>query len=270
MEINLKKKRGKEWPLKDEPLRNPGQSLDERIEDIWNDGVMTWAMVASFFTLFAMFEWLRWYDPFPPNSRFVFTAIATLFVAVAYWKIRRTKKEVRRLKLGLAGEKAVGQELEKLREKGYRVFHDILADKFNVDHVIIGPGGIFAVETKTYSIPSGKRAEVRFDGHVLTCNGKTMDRDPIRQAKAQAVWIHDLLEESSGRSYFIKPVLLFPGWWVAPTENNPHDLWVLNPKALPGFIEREPKKLSDEDIKLAAYHLSRHIRASERYVRIRL
>jgi len=271
MEIRLKKKRGKDWPLKDEPLRNPGQSLDEQIADLIDTAVM-WTIAVGIFGTATLFRWIDWYapPPWPPQKPIFLTVIFGAIFACAWWKAHRIMKKVRRVKLGRAGEKAVGQELEKLRERGYRVFHDILADKFNVDHVIIGPGGIFAVETKTRSVPRGKRAEVRFDGQKLTCNDKTMDRDPIKQAKAQAVWIHDILEESTGRSYFVKPVLVFPGWWVAPTENNLYDLWVLNPKALPIFIEKEPKKLSDEDIKLAAYHLSRYIRASERYARIRL
>ena len=28
------------------------------------------------------------------------------------------------------------------------VYHDIQADQFNIDHVVVGPSGVFAVETK--------------------------------------------------------------------------------------------------------------------------
>jgi len=45
---------------------------------------------------------------------------------------------------------------------------------------------------------------------------------------------------------------------------NAHDreVWVLNPKALPTFIENEPVVLAQEDVMLATYHLSRHIRTT--------
>jgi len=43
---------------------------------------------------------------------------------------------------------------------------------------------------------------------------------------------------------------------VTPTD----DVWVLNPKALPVFVNNEPIKLKDEEVHLIAYHLSRHIR----------
>jgi hypothetical protein len=35
---------------------------------------------------------------------------------------------------------------------------------------------------------------------------------------------------------------------------------VLNPRALPAFIEHEPESVSEEDVELAAHHLSRYIR----------
>ena len=38
----------------------------------------------------------------------------------------------------------------------------------------------------------------------------------------------------------------------------------LEPKALPAFLEKAQRRLSTEDVKLATFHLSRFIRASER------
>jgi len=40
-------------------------------------------------------------------------------------------------------------------------------------------------------------------------------------------------------------------------------LWVLEPKALPSFLENAPNVLSAEEIKMASGHLSRFIRAQE-------
>lgn len=36
---------------------------------------------------------------------------------------------------------------------------------------------------------------------------------------------------------------------------------MLEPKALPAFIETEPVRLAEADVKLAAFHLSRYIRS---------
>ncbi|HEX9145591.1 MAG TPA: nuclease-related domain-containing protein, partial [Candidatus Binatia bacterium] len=58
----------------------------------------------------------------------------------------RVKRDVKALRLGRNGERDVGQKLEPLRKHGYQVFHDIIGDGFNIDHVLIGPAGIFTVQ----------------------------------------------------------------------------------------------------------------------------
>ena len=39
--------------------------------------------------------------------------------------------------------------------------------------------------------------------------------------------------------------------------------WVLEPKALPSFIEREPARIEMSDVALAAFHLSRYVRGAQ-------
>jgi hypothetical protein len=93
------------------------------------------------------------------------------FIAIAFAIIPgivRTRKQIRAMRLGRDGERAVGQALEQLRRYGYRVFHDILGPNWNIDHVVIGPGGIFTVETKTLSKPLRGRAVIRYERRSLT------------------------------------------------------------------------------------------------------
>jgi hypothetical protein len=58
---------------------------------------------------------------------------------------------------------------------------------------------------------------VSFDGTQLRVAGYLPDRDPITQAQAQARWLRDALQESRGRTWQIKPVIVFPGWFVEDT-----------------------------------------------------
>jgi hypothetical protein len=41
-------------------------------------------------------------------------------------------------------------------------------------------------------------------------------------------------------------------------------IWLLEPKALPAFLEQAPQRLTVEDRKLVAFPLSRFIRSEER------
>jgi len=50
---------------------------------------------------------------------------------------------------GAEGEEVVGQILEGLREEGWCVIHDVSFGRGNIDHIVVGPGGIFTIETKS-------------------------------------------------------------------------------------------------------------------------
>jgi hypothetical protein len=163
------------------------------------------------------------------------------------------------------GERAVGQYLELLREGGARVFHDVTADGFNIDHVIVSPHGIFAIETKTWSKPKDGDPHIQFDGQHLRAGKLDPERDPIRQATAQAGWLQRLIAESTGKTFSVTPVVVFPGWFVEPSataEARKQGVWLLNPRALPSFIRQESESVQLEDLKLVAFHLSRYIRTT--------
>ncbi len=157
----------------------------------------------------------------------------------------------------------MGQYLEGLRTDGYQVFHDITGPNFNLDHVVIGPGGIFTIETKAYSKPKRGNPQISFQGQTLTIGDHPTEPNLISQAKDQANGLGNILKESTGQGYGIKPVIVFPGWFVAPlSAQQKETLWILNPKALPSCLKRTPTQLNPEQIHLAAYHLSRYCRTS--------
>jgi len=255
-------KRDKRSPLKDKPLRNPGQSLEEQRRDLVENAIEP-ALVAVVLVVLAGLEWYRYFSSVPP-SPVLFTVVALIAVGYAAFRIWRALPQARALRLGIEGERAVGQFLERLREDGYQVFHDVVGSGFNVDHVLIGPAGVFTIETKTYSKPARGEAKVVCDGERILVDGFEPDRDPIVQGKAQASWLRTVLAESTGRKLPVRSVILFPGWFVEQDQASRRDFWVLNPKALGDFLKHEPQVLNAEDVKLASLHLSRFIRAGEK------
>jgi hypothetical protein len=171
-------------------------------------------------------------------------------------------KKVKHMKLGRYGERVVGQYLESLREIGCHIYHDIMGENFNVDHVVFSRKGIFVIETKTYSKPARGDSAIRFDGQRIYVNGNESKTDIIKQVKAASSYIKDILRSSTGKEFAPFPVVLFPGWYVEGEGNKKGEIWVLEPKAFRKFLDRQMVKLSAEDVSLASYHLSRHIRTS--------
>ena len=245
-------------PLKGAPLRNPGQSLDEEIRRLLVEDFTYYIYMGALFLAVALMEWIRWLHNSPPMPK-IYTVVAGVIVIYASRKAIKIKREIRNLEQGREGEKAVGQYLEKLRGEGYQIFHDIVADGFNLDHVLIGPRGAYAIETKTITKPPNGQAVVEYDGEKVKMAGSEPDRNPVQQVKASANWLQELIEESTGKKFKVRPVILYPGWFVA-NKSKGAEVWVLNPKAFPAFLKNRNATMSSEDAYLVSYHLSRYVR----------
>ncbi len=207
--MNAKKKQN---PLKNPPLRLPGQSDEAKIRSLEMD-IVLYVSVAGLFVVLAFFEWWRWYRNLPPHPIFfIFVAlIAVLFIS---YKVRRIVIEKRYWEQGRDGEIEVGQCLEELRAKGYTIFHDIQCTPrngkpFNIDHVVVSQHGIFAIETKTPSKTLLRKNWVYFDGkNRITFSGGQWDEKTIPQAISNAIWLsNEILPKRKGHAYPVIPVL---------------------------------------------------------------
>ncbi|MEM6674839.1 MAG: nuclease-related domain-containing protein [Planctomycetota bacterium] len=201
--------------------------------------------------MIALLEWAYLLIGSRPSPWFL-TLIAILVSAWAFVRARRTKEKGRRIRLGIRGEKAVAEKLDELKSRGYRVFHDIEGEGFNVDHVIVGPAGVFVIETKARSKPKGRRAEVMYDGEQIVVDGMVPDRDPLDQVRACARFVGGRMRAVTQKETLIRPVVLFPEWWVWDGPRGA-DVWVLNPDRFLGFLGHETQRLSTYEVgRLAA------------------
>jgi len=100
---------------------------------------------------------------------------------------------------------------------GAAVFHDLPGEKFNIDHVVIAPQGVFAVETKGYAKPNRgggtADAKVVFDGRSLAFPEWSSSK-PIEQADRQARGLAEWLTSATGEPVHVAPALALPGWYV--------------------------------------------------------
>jgi hypothetical protein len=246
-------------PIKEPLLRLPGQSIDEQINHLLNEKQLNYVLLAFGFFLLALIGWIQSFN----NSRlnpWLMSITAVPVVAYCAFRFWQTMKEIKRLRLGRDGERAVAEQLDILKGQGAIVFHDLIGNGFNLDHVVLSSQGVFVVETKTYSKPIKGSPSVTFDGKTLLVNGFEPERNPVTQVQSNARWLGEMLQSSTGKKYPVRPVVLFPGWFVEPFPKG-SSVWVLIPKALPSFIEHEPNRISESDLHMAAYHLARYIRA---------
>lgn len=247
-------------PLKANPLRLPGQSLQKQIDDYFEEQMLFPYMMALLTVMWAGYEWAIFLEYMKRPSPLMISIIAVGLVAYATWKVIRGRRKLKMLIQARDGERAVGQFLEDLRGQGHHVFHDVLGDGFNLDHVVIGPKGVFTVETKTISKPIKGEAKVSYDGADVRLGGYKPERNPIIQSKAQANWLKEFFLEETGKKVKVQPIVVYPGWFVESPKGANKEVWVLNPKALPTFICNNPEEIMSEEVHLLKSSLSRRIR----------
>lgn len=246
-------------PIKNLPVRQPGQSLRDQIVELLFDRWLVYWVIALCFGLATGMLLIAVIFGSAVFPIILCTTIAAVSFSLALTRGRSAWRRIGNNKLGQIGEEAVGQYLEeKLRPLGAQVLHDIPMDGFNIDHVVIHTTGIYAVETKTHSKPAKGRCDVRYDGTQITVNGFTPDRDPVVQASAQSTSLRDLLESSTGKRFKVQPVVLYPGWYVSSSAQWP-DVWVQNEKQLPSTIQHQKPFIDEPDVHLATYHLKRYV-----------
>ena len=248
-------------PITKSPLRDPGQSLRNEINRLVDDKISIWAVWFTLAIALASYGWYRWMFDLP-NTPVLFTVLAAVTASVCVWRLVSLRSQLRNLHLGLKGERWLGQFLQNsLLREGYWVVHDICDDDFNIDHALIGPTGVYAIETKTRSKPPGD-VRVKYDGDKVLVNGWEPDRDPVAQARASAKRLSEILQEYSGREVAVRSVVIFPNWYVDGPDR-PTKTWVLNEKAFIKFLGNEAKCLDATEVYQLAEALGRYVRDRE-------
>ena len=152
---------------------------------------------------------------------------ATGLVASLVFMIVSLMKGLRRVESyfkGARGEEKVSGILATLPDS-YHVFNDFAAGGRHVDHVVVGPSGVFAVETKCW------RGKVTVeDGHILL-DGQLPDRPPLKQVLNEAALVRSTLA-AAGWNGQVSPVLVFASDTFVARSANIRGAVVMNSREL--------------------------------------
>lgn len=252
-------------PLAFKLLRSPGESLRRKVAKFDEQliFVLLWAALAPIIVGLGVMQLLVRFTP-RMNIVLALVIVVVPVLAILVFAARFVMKRLtaeRNCRLGYLGERAVGEALTPLIAGGYRVFHDVPAEagemKFNVDHVVVGPNGVFAIETKTRR---KGRAREGFEAHKVAYDGRQLiwpwaeDSFGLKNAEDRARWLTGWLNKMTGLGLAARPMLVLPGWYVVPKGIGP--VLVVNEKMLFATISRGKERiLSDEQIDLIARQL---------------
>lgn len=150
---------------------------------------------------------------------------------------------------GARGEEQAARLLA-LLPGDYTVFHSVsipgaAAGSGDLDHVVIGPNGLFLIETKNWSSHIGVR-----DGRLLV-DGKASDYSPVPVVKQSAARLHDWLKAETGHSVAIRSVLYFVASEIRGGKTDCDGVVVTGGEALRDFILRDRADELNEGLRTA-------------------
>jgi hypothetical protein len=169
-----------------------------------------------------------------------FPIVGLFLMQIINRKANHTIKRAKDAERGAAAEEKVALRLTDLPE-GYFGFHDLSFNGFNVDHLVLGPAGIFVVETKSHP------GTVDANGETLLLNGKPPRKNFLNQTWSQTKSMQEYLWKMTSKEWKIKPVLCFTNAYVK-VRRPVKGVEVVSLKYLNTFLGRQSANLEHADI----------------------
>jgi hypothetical protein len=150
---------------------------------------------------------------------------------------------------GAAGEEQVGATLEQLSTDGWRIVHDASFGRGNVDHILIGPGGVFTIETKSHPGPI----------RVGRVHGATL---------AQALSQQKLVASVTGGE--VEALLVYSRAWVDRPLRRRKGVRIVPARMLIGYLSERRPVLQEAEIDALYSKLANALMATHRHPGSRL
>lgn len=167
-----------------------------------------------------------------PLVLFELTAIGAMFAANRWYR-----PQIDRWLRGAEGERRVGAALAELTADGWMALHGVSLGRGDVDHILIGPGGIFTIETKSH------RGRIPIDN---------IDPKMLKQAYAEK----KLIERITGME--VQPLLVFSrAWLIGSVPAQRKGVTILPARMLGHYFSRRRPVLTADRTEQIHGHLAR-------------
>ncbi|RYV49607.1 nuclease-related domain-containing protein [Pengzhenrongella frigida] len=112
---------------------------------------------------------------------------------------------------GAFGEEETAKQLRGLEKEGWVVLHDLANGSKNFDHVVLGPTGVYCLNSKW----SGYRLEPGEDGRLVGRHKYDDDiylsiTSVVKRSRGEAAALSEQIEKRCGKRLWVQPVIV---WW---------------------------------------------------------
>lgn len=190
----------------------------------------------------------------------VFLSGGLILWGYAVFRWRRAIGRQRNLQWHYAAREMVEQAVAVLEQRGYLVIRNFKTDQVKIDHLLIGPKGVFTLQTMVHPIPSQSEQiadiTVTYDGRTLFFPNEK-DQLSIEAAQTGADNFSEWLSEQLGNPIMARAIVALPGWQIKRI--SAEGISVIHPgqlEALFQYVKARP--LSAEMIQQIGQHIRRH------------
>ncbi|HEV2638121.1 MAG TPA: nuclease-related domain-containing protein [Actinocrinis sp.] len=156
-------------------------------------------------------------------------------------------------RVGAAGERMVGRRLRRLEARGWRVLHAVpLRSGGDIDHLVIGPGGVFTINTKHHA-----DASIRIGTYVVWVNGTQYKYQ--QKSLQEARNAESCLGRAVGFPVEVTPMLAFIKARTLTMSLSPGQVMVTSGETIHRTLRRLPTAL-DRETQDAIYAVARRSR----------
>jgi hypothetical protein len=178
-----------------------------------------------------------------------------LAAVLAGWRLRfRPSPDARAWRRGAAGERRTARLLGQLERQGWVVLHDLAVpgSAANIDHLAIGPGGVFVIDSKQY------RGRLQLDSSGRLWHGRYPLTTVLRAVSFEADRAAQVLADPQ----VVAPIVAVHGvqvpWGKVVTQGVP----VVSARRLPSMLRTLPAVLGPERVAALAHQARIRFRAA--------
>jgi hypothetical protein len=168
--------------------------------------------------------------------------LGALAAAATGWGLRfRPSPDAVAWRRGAAGERRTARLLGQLERQGWVVLHDLAVpgSRANIDHLVIGPGGVFVIDSKQY------RGRLRLDPTGRLWHGRYPLGPALRAVSFEADQAAQMLPDTA---VVVRPIMAVHGarvpWGKVVMDGVP----VVPAKRLPSMLRALPTVLRPERV----------------------
>ena len=218
-------------------------------------------MFVFIFAVAHTFEAHQLFEGYPAWQLYVLLTTLLAVAGFALYRLVRLVRQWRKVRFLRDANIAVGHSLQRIAVGHGRVFHDVVTPAGVVDHVIVGPGGIHAINVVARQAMRRESVKLADSELRFKPDGRTIS---IADIASKTTRLEQEFRDLLRNSVRVRSVIAVPGWHAEAQSGDGH--LVVNERTLPMLRgwRSEADYLMDEDVQTLQQHLTKNCKRSPR------